>query len=104
MNKRVTKPGWAERKVNAVWKRHGGLLSGDDMVRLLRAERARAIVAKDAGIDEAMLDAEGYTPLVNAIAAALEAECESCANVADKQKKHCIFSKQIAAAIRRRAG
>ena len=34
---------WAERKVAAIFKRNGGLLSGDDLVRLLRAERARAV-------------------------------------------------------------
>ena len=40
----MSKPDWAERKVNAVWKRHGGLLSGDDMVAMLIAERARAVM------------------------------------------------------------
>ena len=36
---------WATAKVDALFKRNGGLLSGDDLVRSLRQERRRAVKA-----------------------------------------------------------
>ena len=39
------KADWAQAKVDAVFQRNGGLLSGDDLVRLLRHERRRAVRA-----------------------------------------------------------
>ena len=67
---------WAERKVNAVWKRHGGLLSGDDMVAMLRAERARAKracrkVKCKAPFGYGFKEAQGYNQACDDCAAAI---------------------------------
>ena len=70
-------PDWAERKVDAMWKRHGGLLAGDDMVTMLRAERARAVrVCKNKTMMPARHDqyVAGYNQACDDCAAAVKGE------------------------------
>ena len=65
------KPDWAKVKVDAIFKHNGGLLSGDDLVRLLRAEQRRAcqrlLVCQAANLADSLTDAwdRGYDKAID---------------------------------------